>query len=49
MKTRVYKKYGWWWVLWENRRGFNSITCFDTNYHEAQHFTNTVGKAQTWN
>lgn len=45
MKTRVYKKYGWWWVLWETRRGFKSFTCFETNYHEAQHFANTVGKA----
>ena len=41
MKTRVYKKYG---VLWANRNGFTS----NTNYHEAQQFTNTVGKAQTW-
>ena len=45
MKTRVYKKYG---VLWANRNGFTSNTYFDTNYHEAQHFANTVGKAQTW-
>ena len=44
MKTRVYKKYGYWWVLWANRNGFTP----NTNYHEAQQFTNTVGKAQTW-
>ena len=46
MKTRVYKKYGYWWVLWANRNGLTSNTYFD--YHEAQHFANTVGKAQTW-
>ena len=44
MKTRVYKKYGYWWVLWANPKGFTSNTCFNTSYLEAQHFAKTIGK-----
>ena len=43
MRPKVYKKYGYWWVLWPNPNGFLSNTCFDTNYHEAQWFANVRG------
>ena len=38
MKPFVYRKYGYWWVAWKKHPN----TCFDTAYHEAQHFANKV-------
>ena len=41
-KPFVYKRYGYWWVLWSNTPYTQLDTCFDTAYNEAQRFANKV-------